>query len=715
MTDNGKHKIRPTTSVGQMRHLLLIFAFCTALGFSAFGLITVRRAETWKAWATFTAGVITTVLLAAHLIALTHASARDERHAAELERANRRLGQSQAFLQTVIDALPEPMMVINPDRTIALANRAARLAAEKTPTEGRTMCFEVFHRRNTPCDGTDYVCPFEQVVTTKAPQTTTHIHRHTEMNERIVEITAAPILDDTGEVVQVIESCLDVTDRDKARREVADIAKFPAEDPNPVLRVAPDGRVLYANAAARNVLLAEHEPHLLSSLPQWPEILVQALDSAAQKVVELQFGERTLNLTFVPVAEGGYVNVYGRDVTERKRAEEKFLQAQKMEAIGILAGGVAHDFRNQLTVIRGFSEMLARRSMVTEEGRDKITEILKAVERSTNLTGQLLAFSRKEILEPQVLNLADLVGELSASLERIVGEDIRFCVSRPFDMCLANVDRNLFDQAVMNLVVNARDAMPQGGELVIETDVVAVDAEQAKHLSVRPGDYSVVYISDTGCGMDEKTQLRAFEPFFTTKQTGEGTGLGLSMVQGFVEQSGGFIECVSEIGKGTQLSIYFPSVQAELAEEGLSDQAEQVPRGSETILLVEDEESLRRVLVESLKEGGYQVLEAVDCTEAISLLKRFNGPIDMLITDVVMPDMNGVQLAERIEATRPGIAVLFVSGYAQGELSRRGAGHAEENLLAKPFTHEKLLRRIREVLGASRPAAHPVRLHSGRS
>lgn len=403
-----------------------------------------------------------------------------------------------------------------------------------------------------------------------------------------------------------------------------------------------------------------------------------------------------------------------RDITERKRAEqerqkleEQLRQSQKMEAIGHLAGGVAHDFRNQLTVIKGFTEMLLRQSLVADEGRDKIAEVLKAVERSTKLTSQLLVFSRKERLEPQVVDLSDLMADMSKSLSRMIGEDIRLSTKPADRPCRANVDPNLLRQAIMNLVVNARDAMPNGGDLTIETDVVNLDAESIrKHLGAKAGEYAAIFVEDTGIGMDEATRERIFEPFFTTKQVGEGTGLGLSMVYGFVEQSGGYIECQSEPGKGTRLSLYFPRVDQTATETKTVAESQEPSRGSETILVVEDEEPLRRMLVKSLQESGYRVLEAANSVEALPLGEHFENQIDMLVTDVVMPGMNGIELAERIKAARPDIAVLFVSGYAQDELSRRGADFVKGNLLlVKPFSHETLLRCIRQVLASVKGAS----------
>ena len=404
----------------------------------------------------------------------------------------------------------------------------------------------------------------------------------------------------------------------------------------------------------------------------------------------------------------GFV-VSARNVTDRKQAEARFVQAQKMEAVGQLAGGIAHDFRNQLTVIQGFAAMLQRHNMVTLEGQTNVDRILKSVDRSTNLISQLLAFSRKEILEPQIMDLSDMIAELGKSLPQIIGEDARLSISREPSECTANVDPNLFHQAIINLVINARDAMPQGGALIIETDLVELDAESAGlHAGTRPGRYVSISIEDSGVGMAEEVRKRVFEPFFTTKKVGEGTGLGLAMVYGFVKQSGGHIECESAPGQGTKFTILFPWAPALTLASRTAEAAMAPPSGSEHILVVEDEASVRKMIVGFLEEAGYLVVESADPDEALSILNRHRTPIDLLVTDVVMPKINGMELAQRIQALKPDLRTLFVSGYAGQELTRRGADSVRKSLLIKPFTYEQLLRRVRAVLDSNGPQWHPT-------
>ncbi|MBS3733739.1 MAG: response regulator [Phycisphaerae bacterium] len=377
------------------------------------------------------------------------------------------------------------------------------------------------------------------------------------------------------------------------------------------------------------------------------------------------------------------------DITQRRRAEQQLLQAQKMEAIGQLAGGVAHDFRNQLTVIKGFAEMLKRRNEVSDSGRDKIEQILKAADRSTRLTQQLLAFSRQEILQPAVVDLRTLVSELEKTLPRMIGEDVRLVLEPGEGPCHTELDPALFDQAVINLALNARDAMPDGGTLTIRTECT--------------GDQAVVTVIDTGTGMDEHTREHLFEPFFTTKGVGEGTGLGLSMVYGFVTQTGGTISYHSEPGKGTTFRLAFPLAAPPEAEEVPAEvhhHPETGDNGSGTVLVVEDEQEVRQLVVGILRHNGYTVIETGNANEALPEGEHYQGDIDLLIADLVIPDMSGTELAARIRAVRPDIAVLYITGYAGQELRRRGFDDVAGNVLIKPFSQDDLLARVAETLAA---------------
>jgi PAS domain S-box-containing protein len=388
-----------------------------------------------------------------------------------------------------------------------------------------------------------------------------------------------------------------------------------------------------------------------------------------------------------------------QDVTELKRLEEQLRQAQKMEAVGLLAGGVAHDFNNLLTVINGFSELAFHQMGRDDPTSELIAEIIKAGERAAALTRQLLAFSRKQVLQPQVLDVNVLLGELSKMLLRLLGENIGLRLEADAALGLVKVDPGQFEQAVINLAVNARDAMPGGGRLTIETRNAELDeADVGHHPDSRPGRYVLVAVSDTGHGMDAATRARIFEPFFTTKGPGRGTGLGLAMVYGFVKQSGGHIDAESEVGRGATFKVYLPRTDETVHSGRSSHEFALLPRGTETILLVEDQDAVRIFARHVLLAGGYTVLEARDGEEAFRVAQQCQGPIHLLVTDVVMPRMSGPQLAKLLARDRPGLRVLFVSGYADEAITRGRLPEADSAFLQKPFNPVRLARKVREVL-----------------
>ena len=384
-----------------------------------------------------------------------------------------------------------------------------------------------------------------------------------------------------------------------------------------------------------------------------------------------------------------------------KRLEEQLLQSQKMEAVGQLAGGVAHDFNNILTAISGYADLLAEDLSDRPRQLEDIEEIRKAARRAAALTCQLLAFSRKQMLEPRIINVNDVVLNLDKMLRSLMSENIELKTVLAPDLSATRADQNQLEQVVMNLAINSRDAMPEGGSLTIETANVTLDQEYAaRHVSVAPGDYVMVAVSDTGSGMDEKTKARIFEPFFTTKPAGRGTGLGLSTVYGIVKQSGGNIWLYSEPKKGTTFKIYLPAVHALPEDIGKPAPLETGQPGGGTVLLVEDDEQLRRLTHRSLATQGYTVLEADRGSTALDIARRHKGPIDLLLTDVVMPDINGRKLADTLRPARPGLRVLYMSGYPDGAIADHGMLEAGVAYLAKPFTTEAMLRKVREVLAS---------------
>jgi PAS domain S-box-containing protein len=388
------------------------------------------------------------------------------------------------------------------------------------------------------------------------------------------------------------------------------------------------------------------------------------------------------------------------DLEERKRLEAQLLQAQKMEAVGRLAGGIAHDFNNVLGVILGHAELLRRQAADTQRAR--LDQILEAAQRASGLTRQLLAFSRKQVVDPRVLDLNLHLLDMEKMLARLIGEDVQLVIARSGDLGRVKADAAQLEQVVLNLAVNARDAMADGGRLRIETRNVDLEAPPAGGQEpMAPGRYVMMAVSDSGHGIPPADLPFVFEPFFTTKEPGKGTGLGLAMVYGVVKQAGGYVFVYSEVGQGTTFKVYLPRVDEPAAAD--PPEAPAPSRGSETILLVEDETSLRAIAREILEEHGYRILEAERGDEALAVARRHAEPIHLLLTDVVMPGMNGRALAEALVAERPSLRVLYMSGYTDDVIADRGVLEPGTRLLMKPFTAAALLRRVHEALRAAGP------------
>jgi len=386
-----------------------------------------------------------------------------------------------------------------------------------------------------------------------------------------------------------------------------------------------------------------------------------------------------------------------QDITVSKQLEQELLHAQRMDGLGQLAGGIAHDFNNLLTVIGGRSHLMLARLPADAPLHRDAELIQKTADRAAALTRQLLAFSRKQLLQPRVVEPNDLVRNATNLLTRLIGEDIKLVFVPGPDLGRVRVDPGQFEQVIVNIAVNARDAMPQGGRLTVETSNVVLDAGYAAHhVGVEPGPYVIVAVSDTGVGMDLATQARIFEPFFTTKEPGKGTGLGLATVYGIVKQSGGHIRVDSEPGAGTTFRIYLPRTDAVLEETASADG--RLPQGRDTILIVEDEEEVRLFTREVLERAGYTVLEATDGDDAIRISRRHSGAIDMLLTDVVMPQMSGRDLAAAIAVARPETKILFMSGYTDDAIVRHGVLEAGSQFIEKPFSPQALTVKVREVL-----------------
>jgi PAS domain S-box-containing protein len=547
------------------------------------------------------------------------------------------------------------------------------------------------------------------------------IWRHRKKDGTLIhaEVTSAPFVFE-GRAAQLVLA-IDVTDRLRAeegmRRSEERFRRLFDSNTIGISVAELSGNVLESNDAYLAMIGYTRE-ELLSGVVRWDGITPAEYREKDQIAVEqlqrtgvAQPYEKALirkDGTHVPLLIGiamleaseRSIIAYTVDLSSRRQLEEQFRQAQKMEAVGQLAGGVAHDFNNLLTVILGYSDLLAGRLKPGSVESEELDEIRKAGERAASLTRQLLAFSRQQVLERMVLDVNDLITDIEKMLRRLIGEDVELVTVLDPALHRVFADAGQLEQVIMNLAVNARDAMPRGGRLTIETANVELDEAYARlHATVRPGSYVMIAVSDTGVGMNGETLACIFEPFFTTKGLGKGTGLGLATVYGIIKQSGGYVWVYSEVGKGTTFKIYLP-----LVEEG--GEAEPVPaaepdalHGSETVLLVEDEQSVR-TLSRSILEGyGYTVLEAASGKEGLEVARNYPLPIHLVLTDVVMPEMGGSDMASRLEALRPGVRVLYMSGYTDDAVFRHGLLEKGRVFLQKPFTPGTLARKVREVLG----------------
>ena len=537
----------------------------------------------------------------------------------------------------------------------------------------------------------------------------------------------SPVLGPDGEVTYIIHSVADVTEIVRLKQQGFDqrnlIEELRTEErfrkafnanPEPITIVTvSDGRYIDVNESFLRVTGYRREEVIgRTSLelgfwnrPGDRAKLIETLHrQGSVRDLEISFrtksGEQRTGLDSAEIIEvAGQRCIFAifKDITEHKILERQLRQAAKMEAIGQLSGGIAHDFNNLLGVIIGYCEVLEDQLPPNNSLRKDCAQIKKAGERAASLTRQLLAFSRQQVLEPIILDLNATVLEMEMMLRRLIGEDIDLMTSLDSSLGSVKADRGQIEQVIMNLVVNARDAMPQGGRITIETANFDLDEDyDRRHSQQGPGPYVLLSVSDTGIGMDPETQARIFDPFFTTKELGKGTGLGLATVYGVVRQSGGHIWVYSEVGHGTTFKIYLPKVDKAACAENRSVGVTKDLRGAETILLVEDEEPLRVLTRRFLVESGYTVLEAEHPNKAIQIAQQHGGPIDLLLTDVVMPGMNGRMLVERLLQNWPHLKVLYMSGYSG--FTHRDLLDSEANFLAKPFTRQSLVRKLHEVL-----------------
>jgi PAS domain S-box-containing protein len=535
--------------------------------------------------------------------------------------------------------------------------------------------------------------------------------------------TKGPHRDSNGEIIGLLGICRDITDRKRAeeefRRSQQKLRIHFEHTPLAVVEWDTHLRITEWSSSAERVFgYSRNEAVGRDASFLVPPALREHVDRMGQELLAQKGGTRSTNDNITKdgrtiscewyntplVDESG--NVLGvaslvQDVTERVALEERLRQSQKMEAVGRLAGGVAHDFNNLLTVIMGYSQILTDGLPGASRLKDATTQIRSAADRAAGITRQLLAFSRKQVLSPRVIDLNDVMLNLDTMLRRLIGEDVEVLTVPGRDLGSVKADPGQIEQVIMNLALNARDAMPNGGKLTLETENMELEESYAReHEPLRPGRYVMLAVSDTGTGMSPDTQAHIFEPFFTTKEVGKGTGLGLSMVYGIVKQSGGYIWVYSEPGQGTTFKIYLPRVDQPAEAVGVESRPAGVQRGTETILLVEDDDQLRQLTSSVLAHCGYKVLTAAGTEEGLALCRENHRDIRLLVTDVIMPGTNGRQLAEQVKLISPDTRVLYVSGYTSNAIVHYGVLDPGLWFLPKPFSLSALIAKVREVLDA---------------
>lgn len=639
------------------------------------------------------------------------AALRERAHFEATARLQEEVLAAKRHWELTFDSVPDPVLVIGEDRLIRLANRAVAelLGTDFSQIIGRP-CYEVLHGTAEPPPD----CPHQALLATGQPA---RGDREECRLGKTFEITTTPLRDSWGTLAGCVQVMRDVTARRHAESALRDSEQryrtLFESNPNPMWIYDRETLAFLAvNDAAvhhygysrddfgRMTIRDIRPPSEVEALRAHLEAGHSSYSSAKiwkhrQKdgtVIDVEISSHALDWLGRPAKM-----VLALDVTESRQLEEQLQRSQKMEAVGRLAGGVAHDFNNLLGVILGYSDLALQTHAHEEKLAGQISEIRKASQRAADLTRQLLAFSRQQVLEPRVLDLNAVVHDFEKMLRRLIGEDIDLRTALHPNLGRVKADPGQLEQVLMNLAVNARDAMPHGGRLTIETANVELDQQYtAHHYPVVPGRYVLLAVSDTGTGMDETVRAKIFEPFFTTKEKGKGTGLGLPTVYGIVKQSGGYVWVYSEPGAGATFKIYLPLAQG---EPELPAHAEApVGRGNETILLVEDEEALRRLTRQILESYGYTVLEAENAPRALELANAHAGPLHLLLTDVVMPGMSGRQLATELSGVHPEARVLYVSGYTDNAIVHHGVLRDGVAFLQKPYTQSSLARKVREVL-----------------
>ncbi len=635
------------------------------------------------------------------------------------------LEAQQQYLRAIVETSPNPIFVKNAEGRFTLINKAVELAYGRSSDE-------ILGKKEADLNGyheeiQTFIHDDDEVIQTRKPKfiPEEELTNPKTGETRLFQTIKVPLTLPGNGMVHVLGIATDITERKRTERALHDTEKR--------YRLLFDSNPLPMWVYDRDTLefLAVNEAavsHYGYSRTEFLAMTIKDIRSEADVPTLLRNLSNERGFTLAgswqhqrkdgsvidveiishPLMFAGHRAklVLANDVTERRQAqqalretEEQLRQAQKLEGIGQLAGGIAHDFNNLLTVINGFTALAMKELPDGAPARSNLEEVKRAGDRAASLTRQLLAFSRKQVLQPEILNLDSVVVEMEKMLRRVIGENIDLRAVLEPQLGNVKADPGQIEQIILNLVVNARDSMPDGGKVTIETDNVYLDEEYAKHhVGAHAGHYVMLAVSDTGMGMDEKTRARIFEPFFTTKELGKGTGLGLSTIYGIVKQSGGNIWVYSEVGRGTTFKIYLPRVDEEAQQYQRTSTGEEPVRGTETVLLVEDEDMVRKLAYQILRASGYRVLEASGGGEALQICDSHEGPIDLLLTDVIMPEMSGRELAVSLQERWPALRVLFMSGYTDDAIVHHGVLEAGANFVQKPFTPDVLATKVRDAL-----------------
>jgi two-component system cell cycle sensor histidine kinase/response regulator CckA len=616
----------------------------------------------------------------------------------ERERAIRALKHSEEHFRSLIENALDIIAVLNADGSFRYASPSIRILGYRAEEiEGRNV-FEFV----SPDDSRELTDLFETALRNPGLSGTVEfLFQHRDGSWRVLEAICKGMWLDAGSL-GIVLNARDISERKQAEEAIAKLAAFPRLNPNPIFELTGEGALSYFNRAAEDIARSLGKSHPSEILPSETQSIVNEClhTGRTESGFETRIANRILSWSFFPIIPSNVVHCYAVDITERLNLEAQLRQSQKMESIGQLAAGVAHDFNNILTLIQGYTGLVLGRAGLDPEVADPLQQVAVAAERAANLTRQLLMFSRKQMIQPIDVDLNELIGNVAKFLRRILGEDIVLQFHHAPDLAGVRADPGMIEQVIMNLAVNARDAMPRGGKLSIGTSAVEINSVHVHaNPEARIGHFVCLRVTDTGSGIPAEVLTHIFEPFFTTKEVGKGTGLGLATVYGIVKQHQGWIEVLSQVGAGTTFRVFLPMSTVPVAANPAKPAGANIPKGRERILVVEDEPELRTLVREVLQQYGYSVFLASSGPEALSVWRNHADEIDLLLTDMVMPgNMTGRELAERLKTEKPDLKVLFTSGYSVEMVGKDCVLKRNGNFLQKPYHPASLAKMVRGCL-----------------